>query len=214
MRLFILNIFLLHSPEIVLEDLSNFVFLITTFRIVTGVIGGGADRAVGPWPVALLRQTMAAYGVYGNGSCGGDVYAHGDDTDLYHQVVVLSKPDGSCVRSQANGSGVGGGGVGGGGHLCVGGAVTAETVNGRCNGEHPHQQQPYDSARGGGGTGTGGVGGGQRRHRRSFWCRTTTLATISALLATMFCVTCAVFIYYNCEYIIFKKKKKSDRITL
>jgi len=149
---------------------------------------------------------MAAYGVYGNGSCGGDVYAHGDDTDLYHQVVVLSKPDGSCVRSQANGSGVSGsgggvGGVGGGG-LCAGGsgAVIAETINGRYNGEQPHQQQPYDSARGGGtGASAGGVGG-QRRHRRSFWCRTTTLATISALLATMFCVTCVVFIYYNCEY--------------
>ncbi|XP_008185835.2 agrin [Acyrthosiphon pisum] len=142
---------------------------------------------------------MAAYGVYGNGSCGGDVYAHGDDTDLYHQVVVLSKPDGSCVRSQANGSGGGGGGGGAGGGLCVGGggAVIAETINGRYNGEHPHQQQPYDSARGGGtGTSNGGVGG-QRHHRRSFWCRTTTLATISALLATMFCVTCVVFIYYN-----------------
>lgn len=139
---------------------------------------------------------MATYGVYGNGNCGGDVYAHGDDTDLYHQVVVLSKPDGSCVRSQANGNGGGGGGVGGGGG---GGAVIAETVNGRYNGEHPHQQQQYDSARGGG-TGTSSCSvGGQHRHRRSFWCRTTTLATISALLATMFCVTCVVFIYYNCE---------------
>lgn len=134
---------------------------------------------------------MAAYGVYGNGSCGGDVYAHGDDTDLYHQVVVLSKPDGSCVRSQANGSGISGSGVGG------GGSVIVETVNGRYNGDYPHQQQqPYDSASGGGG---GGGVGGQHRHRRSFWCRTTTLATISALLATMFCVTCVVFIYYNCE---------------
>lgn len=167
---------------------------------------------------------MAAYGVYGNGNCGGgggDVYAHGDDTDLYHQVVVLSKPDGSCIRSQANGSGacVSGGGSGG--------TIIVETSNGRCNGEMAaHQQQPYDSAYvgggvvggvgggvggggvigGGGGVGGGGVGGGggggggQRRHRRSFWCRTTTLATISALLATMFCVTCAVFLYYNCEY--------------
>ncbi|VVC30264.1 Concanavalin A-like lectin/glucanase domain,EGF-like, conserved site,Laminin G domain,Follistatin-like, N- [Cinara cedri] len=137
---------------------------------------------------------MSAYGaVYGNGNCGGggDVYVHGDDTDLYHQVVVLSKPDGSCVRSQANGSGV-------------------------CGGVGDHQpmaavayqlQTPYDgSCNGGGGGGIAGdvVGGGavlgvQRRphHRRSFWCRTTTLATISALLATMFCVTCAVFLYYN-----------------
>jgi len=136
---------------------------------------------------------MAAYGVYGNGSCGGDIYAHGDDTDLYHQVVVLSKPDGSCVRSQANGNGGSGGGVG------SGGAVITETVNGRYNGEHPHQQQPYDSARSNG-TGASSFGvGDQNRHRRSFWCRTTTLATISALLATMFCVTCVVFIYYNCE---------------
>jgi len=100
------------------------------------------------------------------------------------------------VRSQANGSG---GGVGGGGGGVGGGSVIVETVNGRYNGDHPHQQQPYDSARGGGTGAGGGVGGGQHRHRRSFWCRTTTLATISALLATMFCVTCVVFIYYNCE---------------
>jgi len=59
--------------------------------------------------------------------------------------------------------------------------------------QYPQQQQqrPYEPA---------GVGAVERRHRRSFWCRTSTLATISALLATMFCVTCAVFLYYNCEY--------------
>lgn len=135
---------------------------------------------------------MSAYGVYGNGNCGGDVYVHGDDTDLYHQVVVLSKPDGSCIRSQANGSGVCGG---------TSGAVIVETANGRCNGDQQHQQfqSPYDIA-GGANAGGGANGGIQRRHRRSFWCRTTTLATISALLATMFCITCVIFLYYNCEY--------------
>lgn len=141
--------------------------------------------------------TMAAYGVYGNGSCSGDVYAHGDETDLYHQVVVLSKPDGSCIRSQANGSGVCSG-------VSGGGAVVVEMANGRCNGDQPHQQfQPlYDVNGGAGDASSGNNGSAQRRHRRSFWCRTTTLATISALLATMFCITCAIFLYYNCECIL------------
>ncbi|XP_050436691.1 agrin-like [Adelges cooleyi] len=102
---------------------------------------------------------MASFGAYGNG----------DDTDLYYQVVVLSKPDGTGIRSHANGAGAG-----------------VETVNGRCNSGDQTQHQQGD-----------GNETHQRRGRRSFWCRTTTLATISALLAIMFCVTCAVFLYYN-----------------
>lgn len=165
-------------------------------RVGRGV-SGTETVCVGVGGVSVQTTTgrMAAYGVYGNGNCGGDVYANGDDTDLYHQVVVLSKPDGSCIRSQANGSGVCGAGN-------VGAPVIVEMTNGRRNGEQSyplqpqqhqqHQQQQQQPCN--------GVGGVQRRHRRSFWCRTTTLATISALLAAMFCITCAVFLYYNCEY--------------
>ncbi|XP_050532357.1 agrin-like [Daktulosphaira vitifoliae] len=111
---------------------------------------------------------MSDFGTYGNGG-GGDCYKHCDDTDLYHQVVVLSKPDGTGIRSHANGGGCG-------------------MDNGRYSAEQIQHHQPYL------------VDGGdihQRRRHRSFWCRTTTLATISALLATMFCVTCAILFYYN-----------------
>lgn len=112
--------------------------------------------------------------------------------NLYQQVVVFSKLDGSCLRSQACGSDSG---------SCDGcyTVIVMETANGKYNNiEHRHRQHEYDLKLYDYSSGLdSGPSGMHRRHYRLLWCRLTTLATISTLLATTFCITCAIVLYYN-----------------